>query len=194
MRKETAMTAEWAAVLVGALGVLVTSAIAVGGSAWKRLEKRKQAAMARLQIITSRWMPNGLRLEFHYAPEFMHQAVRVQVTVKTPSVRLIPGRPAMNPAPMLSGGYVRWEFDGYYIDGSGPVKLIPADGPDALTGVMFLLPDGTGEWVLREAQIEVAVTAGSRPLLNRTYIVSQVGEGPNTTFAEPPILQPIRLG
>lgn len=188
------MSAEWAAVLVGALGVLATVAIAVGGPAWKRTENRRQAALARLRIVTSRWMPNGLRLEFHYAPEFMHQAVRVQVTVKTPSVRLIPGRPAMNPAPMVSGGYVRWEFDGYYIDGSGPVKLIPADGQDALTGVMFLLPDGTGEWVLREAQIEVTVTAGGRPLLKRAYTVSPVGEGPNTIFAEPPVLQPIRLG
>jgi len=188
------MSAEWAAVLVGALGVLATIVIAVGGPAWKRLEKRRQAALARLQIITSRWMPNGLRLEFHYAPEFMHQAVRMQVTVKTPSVRLIPGRPALNPAPMVGGGYVRWEFDGCCIEGAGPVKLIPADGPDALTGVMFLLPDGTGEWVLREAQIEVAVIDGSRPLLNCAYTLSPVGEGPNTVFAEPPVLRPIRLG
>lgn len=188
------MSAEWAGVLVGALGVLATIAIAVGGPVWKRLEKRKQAALARLRIVTSRWMPNALRLEFHYAPEFMHQAVKIQVTVKTPSVRLIPGRPAINPAPMVSGGYVRWEFDGYYIDGSGPVKLIPADGQDALIGVMFLVPDGTGEWVLREAQVEVAVAAGGRILLKRTYTVCPIGEGPNTIFAEPPVLQPIRLG
>jgi hypothetical protein len=106
---EKAMSAEWAAVLVGAFGVLATVAIAVGGPAWKRLEKRKQAALARLGIVTSRWMPNGLRPEFHYAPEFMHQAVNVQVAIKTQSVRLIPGRPAMNPAPMVTGGYVGLE-------------------------------------------------------------------------------------
>jgi hypothetical protein len=187
------MSAEWAGVLVGALGVLATVAIAVGGPAWKRWEKHRQAALARLQIITSRWMPNGLRLEFYYAPEFTHQAVNVQVTVKTPSVRLIPGRPALNPAPMVGGGYLRWEFDGYYVDGSGPVKLIPADGLDALVGVMFIVPDGTGEWVLREAQIEVTVSAGDRRLFSRAYIVSPIGEAPNTIFADPPVLQPIRL-
>lgn len=186
------MSAEWAGVLVGALGVLATVAVAVGGLVWKRLETRKQAELARLRIVTSRWMPNGLRLEFHYAPEFMHQAAKIQVTVKTPSVRLIPGRPALNPAPMVSGGYVRWEFDGYCIDGSGPVKLIPADDQDALTGVMFLVPDGTGEWVLREAKIEVTVAAG-RSLLTRAFTVSPVGEAPNTIFGEPSVLQLVRL-
>jgi hypothetical protein len=186
------MSAEWATVLVGAIGVFVTVAIAVARPVRKWLSGRTRMSQTRLQIITSRWMPNGLRLEFHYAPEFLHRAVTIQVKTATRGVRLIPGRPALNPAPMATGGYVRWEFNGCCIEGSGPVKLIPVDGPGKLTGVMFLMPDGTGDWVLREAQIEVAVNDGER-VSRRAYSVSPMGEDPNTVFAEPVALQPIKL-
>ena len=186
------MSAEWAGVLVGALGVFVTIAIAVARPVRKWFSDRPNTSQTRLQIITSRWMPNGLRLEFHYAPEFLHRAVTIQVTIATHGVRLIPGRPALNPAPMATGGYVRWEFNGYCIEGSGPVKLIPVDGPAKLTGVMFLMPDGTGDWVLREAQIEVSVSDGGR-VTKRAYSVSPIGEDPNRVLAEPVALQPITL-
>jgi hypothetical protein len=190
--KEQAMSAEWAEVLVGALGVFVTVVIAVAQPIRKWLKGRTRVSQTGLQIITSRWMPNGLRLEFHYAREFLHRAATIQVTIATPGVRLIPGRPALNPAPMATGGYIRWEFNGCFIEGSGPVKLIPVDGPENLMGVMFLMPDGTGDWVLREAQIEVSVNDGDR-VTKHAYSVSPIGEDPSTVFAEPVALQRITL-
>ncbi len=189
------MSAEWAGVIVAALGLVVTAAIAVGGPFLKLREKNRCAASARLQVTTTRWMPNGLRLEFRYVPEFAHSATNARVEIRSPGVRLMRGRPVLNPAPMATGGYIRYEFDGECVERIGLVALMPTDTSGTLSAVMFLLPDGTGGWVLRTAQIEVSIVdASGKQLLKRTYDVSPIGEGPGTIFAEPDVIRPIMVG
>ncbi|MDE2184207.1 MAG: hypothetical protein KGJ78_14400 [Alphaproteobacteria bacterium] len=179
---------------MAALGLVVTAAIAVGGPFLTRRDKKRRAASARLQVTTTRWMPNGLRLEFRYEPEFAHTATRARVAVKSPGVRLMRGRPVLNPAPMATGGYIRYEFDCECIEGIGLVALMPTDNSGALSAVMFLLPDGTGEWILRNAQIEVSIVdASGKQLLKRTYDVSPIGEGPGTMFSEPDAIRPVMV-
>src|ERR1700733_7247730 len=103
----TGITADWAGVLVGAIGIVATIVIAVGGFALKARKERKVAEQARLRVATTHWAPNGLRLEVLYGPSSAHAAIRATVAVKTPGVRLYLGRPVINPAPMVTGGYVR---------------------------------------------------------------------------------------
>lgn len=178
--------ADWMGVIVGAL--TLTAAIAVPLVSWflKARRQRRREERARLQIETVRWMPNGLRLQFTYRPEFTHMAIQACVSLKSPQVRLYAGRPVLNAAPMAAGGYVKYEFDGEFIDGVGIITLRPMDGSGVLTGVMFLLPDGSGEWVLRRAAIEVSIRgAFGKRLLAESVVVSPIGESPNAAFVVP---------
>jgi hypothetical protein len=171
------LTAEWAGVLVGVIGIVATIGIAVGGFALKARREHKVAEQARLHIATTRWAPNGLRLEILYAPASSHAAIKATLAVKTLGMRLYLGRPVVNPAPMVTGGYIRYEFDGECVEGIGTVSLLPADIGE-LRGVMFLLPDGSGEWLLRQAKIEVSIRETSgETLLTRSLVVSAIVDG-----------------
>ena len=91
---------------VEALGLI--SRLASAGQHWRAWADRHVALM-----------PNGLRLEFHYAPEFMHQAVEVQGHGQDTECAPDSRTASDEPRAYGDGGYVRWEFDGYYIDGRG---------------------------------------------------------------------------
>lgn len=171
-------------------------ATGVGGYFLRSFMDGRRNQQSRLQLTTTRWQPNGLRLEIAYEPESAHTALEAKIALKANGIRLIPGRPVLNPAPMANGGYVRFEFDGQFIGQEGFAPLRPLDGTDRLLAVMFLLPDSSGEWVLRQAEIELAIceARGGRRLLNRRLTISPVEEPANTVFATLAPLNPSFFG
>jgi hypothetical protein len=182
------MDAGWVQVIEG---LVVPVSIAIVGYFVDRHIKRVRADRTRLKVATSRWAPNTLRLDIRYQPQSTHASVLATVTVLSPGVRLHRGRPVLNPAPMANGGYTKFEFDGVCVDGKGPVTLKPYGADDMLMGVMFLAADGTQGWILRHADIEIAIHEHNGPiLLTRKMTVSPVGEGPETVFVEPASLNP----
>ena len=187
------MDSGWAQAIISGVAILASGGIAVLVPSLERRAARKREDRARLDITTTRWAPGGLRLDIRYVPEFTHTALRAYVAVKSPDTRLMLGRPVLNPAPMATGGYVRYEFDGECVEGRGTVHLARTDASDAFSGVMFLLSGLASEQVLKSARIEATITnaVGDR-LLSAALIVSPIDEGPQAAFVVPAPVRSVR--
>ena len=185
------MDVSWISIVEDAV---VPVGVAVGSYCLGRYD-RERSRKERYQITTARWQPYGLRLDLRYSPASTHATIIAKVCVKEPGIRLIAGRPALNPAPMATGGYIRFELDGQFIGNEGQVTLRPYDGTKTLSGVMFLLPDGVHTQLLRNTPIKLTIAeAGGRTLLKRKLTVSPIDENANAVVAMPPPLNPIAFG
>ena len=185
------MDVSWISIVEDAV---VPVGVAVGSYFLGRYD-RERSRKERYQITTTRWQPYGLRLDIRYTPASAHATIIAKLGVKEPGVRLIAGRPVLNPAPMATGGYTRFEFDGQFIGNEGQVTLRPYDSTETLSGVMFLVPDGIHAQLLRKTPITLTIAeAEGRTLLKRKLTVSPVDENANAVFAMPPPLNPIAFG
>ena len=171
-----AVDAAWAQAYLTGAAILVSGILAVLVPYWERRFARKREEFARLDITTTRWSSDGLRLEIAYRPAFTHMGISATITVHSPNdARLVLGRPTTNPAPMGNGSHIRHEMAGPFIGNSGRVRLLPLDDYEVFTGVMFLLPSDTFKSGLQTAHISVRIlTAAGGELLKHELIVSPI--------------------
>lgn len=162
------------------------------GSYWLGRYDRERARSQHLQLITTRWQPHGLRLEVRYRPASAHATIVAQMSTAQAGVRLFGGRPVVNPAPLVSGGHIRFEFDGQFMGNGGQITLRSYDGTDTLMGVMFLMPDGEQEWLLRKTPVALTIAeASGKKLVKRKLVISPIDESANAAYMMPAPLNQI---
>ena len=182
------MDAAWAQAYLSGAAILASGAFAVLIPLIERRQIAKREARARLNITTTRWAPNSLKLEIHYVPEFTHVGLSANVLLLSPNIRLVRGRPCLNPAPIgHPGNYVRYEFDGPFIGNQGQVRLLRSDD-GIFTGVMFLQPgdESLATAILSEANIRVAIVTDSGEVLQTTSLhVSPIDDAQRIPTSSP---------
>jgi hypothetical protein len=171
-----AVDAAWAQAYLTGAAILVSGILAVLVPYWERRSARKREESARLDITTTRWPSDGLRLEIAYRPEFTNMGISATISVRSSDdARLILGRPSTNPVPMGNGSRIRHEMAGPFIGNSGQVRLLPLDDYEVFTGVVFLLPSDASKSGLQTAHISVRIlTAAGGELLKHELIVSPI--------------------
>jgi len=173
---DSSTAAAWTQAILSGIAIIFASFLAVMVPYWERRAAAKRESAARLEVVTKRWEPAGLRFDIHYYPEFTHVGMKARVSLLSPSNGILKeGRPTHSPAVMIiDGSHTRYDLGSTFVDRIGQVRLLPTEDDSALLlkGVFFVAPDEHAEQSLHQADIniEIVTDAGVRLLRHRMTI------------------------
>lgn len=171
--------ADWTGVFVNGVAILAAAAIAVYVPRRERQVAAERERRARLEVHTTLYSPEGLKVEVRYRPEFSHAGIFAEITLLEPERAVLLRAVAVRAtAPLASGRNVHFQVDGIDICRQVTIQLNQLDNEIPLIGAVLIQPFTSGGIQapqVAEAKIKVLIRDqhGER-LIAQTLTISAI--------------------